>query len=624
MMKKINSSFLQEISFLSDLQKDFQEKYLYFVETRTKDKDAYQHRLWKINPENNTQEEVLPFQEKFNYFFDEEGLWIYTEKDGITSFTLDSQNKNFSLPYSVCDVRRVKDHIWLLELETFPAGKSNKEEEEVHVFTEVPFLSNGEGIVHGKRRSLFLFHKEDHSLQPISAPYLDVNSYEIGEDGVLFSGEEFHDLLRYRQHVYEYSFRNKECTRLSREEMYITQVYYQQGKVYILGSSGKRYGLDEIAEPQLLEKGRYSSLYQPEISAFNGIITDVSYGKTTPFFAENGKHYLIGTENASANLYEIGAAGYQNLTKIQGSVESAVIFKGKIYFIGLWQQNLAEIYRVDQEITPCSCFNTALQKNYYVAKPQPLSFRYDNPLQAWALLPETYDKEKSYPSILVIHGGPQGAYSTVFVHELQVWAALGYIVYFGNPNGSCGKGNEFGSLREGWGYKDYYAILDIIRQARTDFPNIDKDRMALTGGSYGGYMTNWIISHNHNFCCAVSQRSICNWISEAYASDDGLSILQELPVKDPRIFHSQLWDMSPLKYVDNVKTPTLFIHAQEDYRCSLAEGYQFYTALKYRQVASKFILFTGENHDLSRCGKPKNRIRRLAEITAWFETYCKK
>ena len=144
------------------------------------------------------------------------------------------------------------------------------------------------------------------------------------------------------------------------------------------------------------------------------------------------------------------------------------------------------------------------------------------------------------------------------------------------------------------------------------------------GGSYGGWMTNWIIGHTDRFAAACSQRSISNWISFFGNSDIGYYFTPDQAGTDPWTDATKLWDNSPLKYADRVKTPTLFIHSDEDYRCWLPEGLQMYTALKYHGIDSRMVVFHGENHELSRSGKPRARIKRLEEIIAWFRRYLMK
>jgi dipeptidyl aminopeptidase/acylaminoacyl peptidase len=165
--------------------------------------------------------------------------------------------------------------------------------------------------------------------------------------------------------------------------------------------------------------------------------------------------------------------------------------------------------------------------------------------------------------------------------------------------------------------------MEFVDKAVEKYDFINEDKMGVTGGSYGGFMTNWIIGHTDRFKAAASQRSISNWISKSMVTDIGYYFVQDQQAGNAWTDFEGLWEQSPLKYANKAKTPTLFIHGDEDYRCYKAEAYQMFTALKFFGVESKFVLFDGENHELSRSGKPKHRIRRLKEITQWMDKYLK-
>ena len=147
--------------------------------------------------------------------------------------------------------------------------------------------------------------------------------------------------------------------------------------------------------------------------------------------------------------------------------------------------------------------------------------------------------------------------------------------------------------------------------------------MGVTGGSYGGFMTNWIIGHTRRFKAAASQRSIANWISFFNTTDIGYYFGEDQNAATPWSDLKKVWDQSPLQFADQAVTPTLFIHSDQDYRCWMAEGLQMFYALKYHGVPARLCLFKGENHELSRSGKPLHRIRRLKEITQWMDRYLK-
>ncbi len=247
----------------------------------------------------------------------------------------------------------------------------------------------------------------------------------------------------------------------------------------------------------------------------------------------------------------------------------------------------------------------------------------DNDLQGWILKPPDFDESKKYPSILEIHGGPQAQYGNFFMHEFYYLAAHGYVIAFCNPRGGQGYGEEHTkAIWHNWGtvdYDDLMAWVDFVQQK----PYIDPERMGVTGGSYGGYMTNWIIGHTDRFQAAVTQRSVSNLVSMYGSSDFNWSFQMELADGPPWENLENYWRQSPLKYIGNAQTPTLVIHSEQDLRCDMEQGEQIFVALKKLGVATEMVRFPGEPHGLSRGGRTDRRIERLSHILRWFDRYLK-
>jgi acylaminoacyl-peptidase len=269
--------------------------------------------------------------------------------------------------------------------------------------------------------------------------------------------------------------------------------------------------------------------------------------------------------------------------------------------------------------------NESIQDSYALSKPEHLSFTDADGfvVDGWVMRPAGYVPGSAYPAILNIHGGPKGAFGDIFFHEMQYWAGQGYFVLYCNPRGSSGKGNAFAELRGAYGTYDYDDLMRFTDLCLERYPDIDQARLGVTGGSYGGFMTNWIIGHTSRFKAAASQRSISNWISFAGTSDIGYLFAEDQIAASVEDAPEKLWWHSPLRCARRAVTPTLFIHSDEDYRCWIAEGYQMFTALRKRGVDTRMCVFHGENHELSRSGKPQHRLRRLSEITAWFDQRLK-
>ncbi len=246
-----------------------------------------------------------------------------------------------------------------------------------------------------------------------------------------------------------------------------------------------------------------------------------------------------------------------------------------------------------------------------------------NDLQGWIMTPPGFSPEKKYPSILEIHGGPLTQYGHFFMHEFYYLAAQGYVVHFCNPRGGRGYGEEHAKAIWGdWGGADYDDLM-----AWTDYieslPYIDKENMGVTGGSYGGYMTLWMIGHTDRFKAGVTQRCVSNIISMWGSSDFNWVFQQELEAGAPFEDLEKFWDMSPMKYMGNAKTPTLVIHSENDLRCPIEQGEQAFVALKRMGVDSEMVRFPDEFHGLSRAGRTDRRIVRLNHILRWFDKYLK-
>jgi len=246
-----------------------------------------------------------------------------------------------------------------------------------------------------------------------------------------------------------------------------------------------------------------------------------------------------------------------------------------------------------------------------------------NDLQGWILKPPGFNPKAKYPSILEIHGGPLTQYGYFFMHEFYFLAAQGYVVNFCNPRGGRGYGEEHGKAIWGdWGNADYADIMSW-----TDFvaeqPYIDKQRMGVTGGSYGGYMTVWIIGHTDRFKTAITQRCVSNFTSMWGSSDFNWAFQYELQAGPPFEDLEKFWNMSPIKYIGNAKTPTLVIHSENDLRCPIEQGEQVFVALKRIGVDTEMVRFPEEFHGLSRTGRTDRRIARLNHFVRWFDKYLK-
>ena len=243
-------------------------------------------------------------------------------------------------------------------------------------------------------------------------------------------------------------------------------------------------------------------------------------------------------------------------------------------------------------------------------------------IEGWLLRPRGFDASRKWPLVLEVHGGPHGAYGHGFFHEFQVLAGRGYAVLYTNPRGSPAYGEKFSTACVGdWGGKDYEDLMAGVDHALS-MGWVDKDRLYVTGGSYGGFMTNWIVGHTDRFRAAATQRSISNNVSAFGVSDIGWHFWEyEMGEASPWNDVAKLVERSPLYYAPRVKTPLLILHAERDLRCPIEQAEQFFIALRYHGVETQFVRFPEDNHDLTRGGKPRNRVEHCRRIADWFDTH---
>ncbi len=243
------------------------------------------------------------------------------------------------------------------------------------------------------------------------------------------------------------------------------------------------------------------------------------------------------------------------------------------------------------------------------------------PVQGWVMKPAGAKEGEKYPALLQIHGGPHTAYGLTFFHEFQFLCSRGYGIVFCNPRGSTGYGQEFlEAIQHDWGGVDYEDIMAAADYAAS-LPWVDKNRMGILGGSYGGYMTNWVVTQTNRFKAAVAQRSTCNRMSQFGASDAAFTNGQWEFDGDPWDNPKAYLEVSPLMYVRHVETPIMLIHSELDLRCPMEQAEEFFTALKKLGKTAVLVRFPNENHDLSRSGGPRHRVERLEYMAAWFDRY---
>lgn len=331
-------------------------------------------------------------------------------------------------------------------------------------------------------------------------------------------------------------------------------------------------------------------------------------GDVRLYYADlEGSIFPASPEGEHIYSYDVARSGNWGIAAISNPV-----FPGELFFLDI----------ASGERRQLTNFNEEFMREVPLSVPE--AFVYQTAIgdvHGWIMKPVSYEQGKKYPLIVEVHGGPHTMYANTFFHEMQLLASQGYGVLYVNPRGSHGYSQEFvNGVRGDYGGGDYEDIMAGVDYALNTYDWIDENRLGVTGGSYGGFMTNWIVGHTNRFKAAVTQRSISNWISFFGVSDIGYYFNEWQHLADMKSVN-QLWNFSPLKYAENIETPLLILHSEKDFRCPIEQAEQLYITLKSLGKETAFVRFPDNDHNLSRTGTPNLRVERLTQITGWFNKY---
>lgn len=361
----------------------------------------------------------------------------------------------------------------------------------------------------------------------------------------------------------------------------------------------------------------------------NSVITDAQVGRYPyrPVWRDNGI-YFIASRGANTQVYR-----YNNDKTIEELTPKdtpcistySQSLNRRTALIGSHDTEPPALYigEADGRVIKLYDPNADLLAKMHTVKPENFKFKsFDGlEIEGWVMKPADFHASHKHPLLLYIHGGPHAAYGNAFMHEFQVLAAAGFAVLYINPRGGTTYGQEFRALvRQDFGgndYKDLMAAVDVAEK----WDWVDTDRLGVLGGSYGGYMTNWIISHTNRFAAANTQRCLSNLISFFGTSDIGPYFGEDEFGGKPWTSIDKFIERSPIRYVNNIHTPLLITHADDDHRCPVEQSEQMYTALKILERPVRFVRFPRGGHDLSRNGEPLHRVARMEYILDWFGHY---
>lgn len=636
-MEKTKINDILTYYFYSSLEISNDEKYLAFLKTNADlDENKYNSYLYLFDIEKNKKYKVSDNKNIGIFIFDEDDNLIYKEKfdDKFDYFykkdrSMGVGSLEFKIDKNVSYIKDLKNGYYLIKASDKLKEDEKKKQKENSFYKEVnklPFWFNGTGYINNQKQSLYLYKKEDKTLKKIrDFENESLNSFAINKNAnklALVLGKNDNNVSRLRDDLIILDLKNKEEKIIIENEFsYYDLFFNDKDEIIFVATDMKKGGINEDAFIYKSDlSGKYKKISPDDFdkSFGNSIGSDARYEAYRTFAYKNNKFYFVVTEKEESKLYSLDENENIKL-EISGCVEDFAIANNNIYYFAMTENRISHLKeKKNGKILLDNKINSSLGKIE--------EFFYESngdKIRGYVLLPVDFDKNKKYPTLLSIHGGPKTEFSNIFHHEHQVFANDGYIIIYTNPHGSSGNGVKYSDIRGKYGSIDYEDLMNFTDLAIKKYPQIDENNMGVYGGSYGGFMTNWIVSHTNRFKAANSQRSISNWTSFYGVSDIGYYFAPDQTGANPWDNLEKMWEQSPIKHAKNVKTPTMFIHSDEDYRCPLEQGLQMYARIKENGVDTKMYIFHGENHELSRSGKPKARIKRLEKIKEWFDGYLK-
>ncbi|MDR0268569.1 S9 family peptidase [Paenibacillus sp.] len=520
-------------------------------------------------------------------------------------------------------------------------SKDELKRPEEKIVDRIHYKADGAGLLKGRRTHLFLFDIAEKSSVQVTSGAFDIGSFGWSPGGTQIAytaelpTEEFADAdLRPTNDLYVTDRKGGTARQLTDGKISIGYVSFTpDGKHILMLADDLSCGYATLTRIYLIpaEGGEYRALYTDlDIQIGHRCVSDMRAGAGTPpvYSPDQQSVYIEVTQNGRVEIARFALDGSDFEVMAGGDREIyqfALAPDGSLIFAAADPLQPGDLFRMElpggteTRLTDC---NSELWSELKLSKPEEFQFTTGDgwPMQGWIIKPIGFEDRSKVPAVLEIHGGPQVMYGHTFMHEFQLLAAAGFAVIYTNPRGGHGYGQtHVNTVRGDYGGRDYQDLMETVDYVLERFPFVDGSRLGVTGGSYGGFMTNWIVGHTDRFQAAVTQRSISNWLSFYGVSDIGYHFTEDQIWGNAWDDFEKLWKHSPIAYVKNVNTPLLILHGEQDMRCPIEQGEQLFVALKRLGKKTQLIRFPGADHNLSRSGNPYLRTRRLSHIVRWFE-----
>lgn len=660
--RALTAEDLQQINVYSDPQFAPDGGAYAFVSTKANDDDDYTSQLfvqslknkdarqWTFDKAKNSHPRFSPDGKKLIFQSNRSGtpqLWLLQTDGGearqLTSFKHGALNPAFSKDDSSiifsAPLEKNDDATDQHEQSSDERQKEqNEKSKQPLVINQLNYKSDASGLLDHKHMQIVLYNMGNDTFEPLTSAETDHNFEDISPDGnyILFSAN-LHEDRDYELTIdlHLLNVATKDITTLTNGKGQYGNARFSPDGAKI-ACFGHEFAFQGATLNDLYVFDAASGKSSCLSKLWNFQLGDVMIGDTRlgqsengPVWSKDGQHlYFLGTDSGATGLYQANLNGKLNELYNDNNHVFGFSLHDGVFILGIsTPSDPGNFYQMtESQLLQLTDANREFLKNVQLSEPEALTFTADDnwKIHGWLLRPYGFDENKKYPLILEVHGGPHAMYGRTFFYELQLLAAKGYVVLYTNPRGSHGYGQTFvDACREDYGGQDYSDLMSAVDYVLDTHDFIDRNRLGVTGGSYGGFMTNWIIGHTDRFKAAVTQRCISNWLSFYGVSDIGYFFtkweLGKNLLEDP----AKLWEFSPLKYAENIDTPLLIVHGEKDLRCPIEQSEQLFVTLKHMKKDVEFVRFPDANHELSRSGKPELRISRLNHITRWFDEHLR-
>jgi len=509
------------------------------------------------------------------------------------------------------------------------------EEEGVRVVRRIPLWSNGAAFTYHVRRHLHIVDVSSGSARQLTEGEMNVvyaSSSSRGNQVAFVAATS--DLNPMITDLFVMDVETGETKKLTEGNMAIGPVAWSpDGKHLAFRGHNLRRGFAthatiwtapvEGGKPTdltgKLDRGSARSVYYDMRGPFTYLLAPA------PVWSQDHIYFTV-SDSGRYNLHRVDPKSGKIEPVVTGNflVDDFSVREKVVAYVKVTETASAEVWvkdeRGDRKVTN---LNGTLLSELKLSSPEHFEYQASDgkKIDGWIMMPPPFKEGGRLPAILDVHGGPKSVFGYSFMFEHHFFASKGFAVIYLNPRGSDGYSEEFADIRNAYGERDFRDIMEGLDYVLSRFPFIDPERVGVTGLSYGGFMTNWIVTHTDRFKAAVSQNGISDWTAMFGTTDIGFYFSPDQIGKEPWTNPQGYLSKSPLTYAANVATPTMFVHSAEDFRCWIDQSITFFTALKYLEKEAELVLFEKGEHTFRSTAKPSFRMKRLGHMARWFETH---